>query len=129
MGAWVEIKEDAILNRVRIVAPYIGAWIEIASVTHLAEKTGFSNEDVEKIKNTLVTLFENDASAACPEGSIEVHKVCWWKHKSKIGQYASAKVHRLLEVNRNIDEPKTINDYNILVNELDSLNVVIIDGL
>lgn len=44
--------------------------------TQLAEKTGFTNEDTKKIKNALVTLFENDASAARPEGSIEVHKVC-----------------------------------------------------
>ncbi|PGL67830.1 CRISPR-associated protein Csd2, partial [Bacillus thuringiensis] len=29
-------------------------------------------------------MFGNDASAARPEGSIEAHKVCWWKHNSKI---------------------------------------------
>ncbi|PEQ80834.1 CRISPR-associated protein Csd2 [Bacillus cereus] len=81
------------------------------------------------MKNELVTLFGNDGSAACPEGSIEVHKVCWWKHNSKIGQYSSAKVHRLLDVKRNIDKPKIIDDYNILVNELDILKVAIIDGL
>ncbi|PHQ17238.1 type I CRISPR-associated protein Cas7, partial [Bacillus thuringiensis] len=90
---------------------------------------GFTNEDAEKIKNALVTLFENDASAARPEGSIEVHKVCWWDHNSKLGQYSSAKVHRLLEVKRNIDEPKTIDDYTVLVHELDDLKVEIINGM
>lgn len=83
----------------------------------------------EKIKNELVTLFENDASTARPEGSIEVHKVCWWDHNSKLGQYSSAKVHRLLEVKRNIDEPKTIDDYTVLVHELDDLKVEIINGM
>ncbi len=107
-----------------------GVYVFYGSInTQLAEKTGFTNEDAEKIKNALVTLFENDASAARPEGSIEVHKVCWWEHNSKLGQYSSAKVYRLLDIKRNIDEPKTIDDYNILVNELDSLKVVIIDGL
>ncbi|PFR65197.1 CRISPR-associated protein Csd2 [Bacillus thuringiensis] len=82
------------------------------------------------MKNELVTLFGNDGSVTRPEGrSIEVHKVCWWKHNSKIGQYSSAKVHRLLDVKRNIDKPKIIDDYNILVNELDILKVAIIDGL
>lgn len=66
--------------------------------TQLAEKTGFSNEDAEKIKEVLVSLFDNDASSARPEGSLEVLKVIWWEHNSKLGQYSSAKVHRSLEV-------------------------------
>ncbi|OTX98594.1 hypothetical protein BK734_33595 [Bacillus thuringiensis serovar kim] len=55
--------------------------------------------------------------------------VCWWDHHSKPGQYSSAKVHRLLEVKRNIDEQKTINDYTVLVHELDGLKVEIIKGM
>ncbi|EJR72341.1 CRISPR-associated protein cas7/csd2, subtype I-c/dvulg [Bacillus cereus VD156] len=107
-----------------------GVYVFYGSInTQLAEKTGFTNADAEKIKNALVTLFENDVSAARPEGSIEVHKVCWWDHNSKLGQYSSAKVHRLLEVKRNIDEPKTIDDYTVLVHELDGLKVEIIDGM
>lgn len=66
--------------------------------TQLAEKTGFSNEDAQKVKETLVSLFENDASSARPEGSLEVLKVIWWEHNSKLGQYSSAKVHRSLQV-------------------------------
>ncbi len=38
----------------------------------LAEKTGFSQEDAEVLKEALKTLFENDASSARPEGSVEV---------------------------------------------------------
>ena len=37
----------------------------------LAEKTGFSEEDAELIKECLRTLFVNDASAARPDGSRE----------------------------------------------------------
>ncbi|MED3539859.1 type I-C CRISPR-associated protein Cas7/Csd2 [Bacillus toyonensis] len=107
-----------------------GVYVFYGSInTQLAEKTGFTKEDAEKIKNALVTLFENDASAARPEGSIEIQRVCWWEHNSKLGQYSSAKVHRLLDINRNIDVPKTIDDYTILVHELDGLKVEIIDGL
>ncbi|MCL2298471.1 MAG: type I-C CRISPR-associated protein Cas7/Csd2 [Proteobacteria bacterium] len=62
----------------------------------LAERTGFSDADAEKIKAALPRLFENDASSARPEGSIEVLKVVWWQHNSKAGQYSSAKVHRTL---------------------------------
>ncbi|RFB42562.1 CRISPR-associated protein Csd2 [Bacillus sp. dmp10] len=95
----------------------------------MSKETDFTKGDAEKIKNELVTLFGNDGAAVCPEGSIEVHKACWWDHNSKIGQYSSAKVHRLLDIKRNIDEPKTTDDYNVLVNELDSLKVTIMDGL
>lgn len=65
----------------------------------LAERTGFSDKDAEVIKSILPKLFENDASSARPDGSMEVLKVVWWKHNSKAGQYSSAKVHRSLTVN------------------------------
>lgn len=65
----------------------------------LAERTGFSDEDAEKIKHVLWKLFEGDASSARPEGSMVVEKVIWWQHNSKAGQYSSAKVHRSLSVN------------------------------
>ena len=64
----------------------------------LAERTGFSDEDAEAIKKVLPKLFENDASSARPDGSMEILKVIWWKHNSKAGQYFSAKVHRTLSV-------------------------------
>ncbi|MDR4488275.1 MAG: type I-C CRISPR-associated protein Cas7/Csd2 [Nitrospirales bacterium] len=65
----------------------------------LAEKTGFTDEDAVAIKEVLPRMFENDASSARPEGSMEVLKVIWWKHNCKAGQYSSAKVHRTLTVN------------------------------
>jgi len=64
----------------------------------LAERTGFTDEDADEIKKVLPKLFENDASSARPEGSMEVLKVIWWKHANKCGQYSSAKVHRTLSV-------------------------------
>lgn len=64
----------------------------------LAVKTGFSDADAEAIKEVLPRLFENDASSARPDGSMEVLKVIWWKHNCKSGQYSSAKVHRTLTV-------------------------------
>ncbi len=62
----------------------------------LAERTGFSEADAEIIKQVLPKLFENDASSARPDGSMEVLKVLWWRHNSRAGQYSSAKVHRSL---------------------------------
>lgn len=85
----------------------------------LAEKTGFSNEDAEKLKAVLPKLFEGDASSARPEGSMVVEKVIWWQHNSKSGQYSSAKVHSSLEVNA---------DGSYTLNNLDGLTPEEIDG-
>src|SRR5699024_4327162 len=83
----------------------------------LAEKTGFTSEDAEKLKQALITLFANDASSARPDGSMEVSKVYWWEHNSKLGQYSSAKVHRSIQIKEKEEGriPKTIDDYSITV--------------
>lgn len=62
----------------------------------LAERTGFRDTDADIIKTILPKLFENDASSARPDGSMQVVKVIWWRHNSKAGQYSSAKVHESL---------------------------------
>ena len=50
----------------------------------LAERTGFSDADAAVIKALLPKLFENDASSARPDGSMQVLTVAWWQHNSKI---------------------------------------------
>lgn len=97
----------------------------------LAEKTMFSKEDADLVKECLKTLFVNDASAARPDGSMEVVKVFWWKHNCKDGQYSSAKVHRLVNVKlkENIITPKSIDDYDISVEKLDNLEFEEFDGI
>lgn len=94
----------------------------------LAQQTGFSDKDADALKEAIQTLFRNDASSARPEGSMEVFKVYWWKHNSPNGQYSSAKVHRLLKVERQAEEPKSIEDYKITLGKLDGLNCEEIDG-
>jgi CRISPR-associated protein Csd2 len=72
--------------------------------SQLSVKTGFSDDDAAAIKSVLPKLFENDASSARPEGSMEVLKVVWWEHTgSKSGLASSAKVHRSLTVNEDGD--------------------------
>jgi len=75
----------------------------------LSVKTGFSDEDAAAIKAVLPRLFENDASSARPEGSMEVLKVVWWQHNCASGQCSSAKVHRSLNVMDTDDVEKVIS--------------------
>ena len=89
----------------------------------LAEKTGFSAEDAEKIHKALRTLFENDASSARPEGSMEVCRVYWWKHNCKTGQYSTAQVHRSLVIEPKTERPQSFADFDVYVKPLDGLPV------
>ncbi len=100
------------------------------SINHqLAEKTGFSDEDAEKIKEALRTLFVNDSSSARPDGSMEVCKVYWWKHNCPMGQYSSAKVHRLVKITAKVDDPKEFADYDIVIDSLPDLELEEIEGI
>ena len=97
----------------------------------LAEKTGFTEEDAEVVKECLRTLFVNDASAARPDGSMEVVKLYWWRHNCKEGQYSSAKVHRSVKVTqKDVDMfPASVDDYVITLENLPGLEPEVIDGI
>ncbi len=97
----------------------------------LAQKTGFSQQDAMLIQEALRTLFVNDASSARPEGSMEVYKLYWWQHNCPVGQYSSAKVHRLVRVKlkEGIEQPACVEDYEISVDTLPDLVCEEIDGI
>lgn len=102
-----------------------GVYVFYGSInTQLAEKTGFTWDDANKIKDVLLTLFENDTSSARPDGSMEVNKLYWWEHNSKLGQYSSAKVHRSLG-----DLLKDGYTDTLAPIQLEGLKIEIYDGL
>ncbi len=109
---------------------YSALYVIKGSINHqLAQKTGFSDEDAQKIKEALRTLFVNDTSSARPDGSMEVCRMYWWKHNCPMGQYSSAKVHRLLRVEAKVDDPKEFADYEITLDALPGLDVEVIEGI
>ena len=85
----------------------------------LAEKTGFSDKDVNSIKKALVSLFEGDESSARPSGSMQVLKLVWFQHNSKAGQYSSSKVHGSVKV---------ASDGSLTIENLDGLVPEILEG-
>ncbi|RGL81173.1 type I-C CRISPR-associated protein Cas7/Csd2 [Eggerthella lenta] len=84
----------------------------------LAEKTGFSQEDLDLLFEALMNMFEHDRSAA--RGLMTSRKLFVFKHDSKLG---NAPAHRLFEtvsVNRLIEddaEARAFSDYEIVVTE------------
>lgn len=105
-----------------------GVYVFSGSVNvQLAEKTGFTEEDSELLKQALVTLFENDCSSARPDGSMMVNRVYWWRHNCKAGQYASAKVHHSVKVmQKKKDE---VPPFEVVEQPLEGLIPEIYDGI
>lgn len=97
----------------------------------LAEKTGFSYEDAQIIKECLRTLFVNDSSSARPDGSMQVCKLYWFEHSRKDGQYSAAKVHGSVHVAlKDPDKaPSCFDDYDVSVEPLEGLACDEIEGI
>jgi CRISPR-associated protein Csd2 len=101
-----------------------GVYTTFGSINpQLAERTDFSYEDAQKIKEALLHIFDNDASSARPEGSMEVIGLYWWEHTNKSGQYAPARVHRSLRIalKSGVEKPHSAGDYEIILEQLEGL--------
>ena len=83
----------------------------------LAEKTGFSEEDLSAFWDALMNMFEHDHSAA--RGRMASRKLVIFEHESKLGNAPAHKLFELVTVKRN-DEfkpPRAFSEYSICVNE------------
>jgi CRISPR-associated protein Csd2 len=115
-----------------------GVYVVYGSVNaYFSEKTGFDEKDLEIVKESLLTLFENDASSARPEGSMAVKEVFWFTHSNKLGNVSSAKIRDLLQWKEPADVKEVqYSDYQITLNQdkLDEykekgLHLEILEGL
>lgn len=86
----------------------------------LAERTGFSEADLELLWDALSNLFEHDRSAA--RGEMAARKLILFKHDCAMG---NAPAHKLFEivtverVNGEVDTPaRGFTDYRIVVNTI-----------
>lgn len=85
----------------------------------LAEKTGFSQEDLELFFDALMNMFENDRSAA--RGLMASRKLFVFRHESKLGNAPAHRLFEAIKVNRLIpdtQEPRSFSDYAFEVGEI-----------
>ena len=114
-----------------------GVYVVKGSINaYFAEKTGFTAEDAEVLKETLITLFENDASSARPEGSMRVREVFWFTHSNKLGNVSSARIFDLLEFDKEKQDKSSYEEYAIGLKQKElaefqakGLKVDILEGL
>lgn len=81
----------------------------------LAEKNGFTVDDAEKIKQAILNIFENDASASRPAGSMTLCELHWWTHDCKSGRYPQIKVFNSITIEQIEEYPfyKVIENYEL----------------
>lgn len=85
----------------------------------LAEKTGFSQEDLDLFFSALMNMFENDRSAA--RGLMSSRKLFVFKHESKLGNAPAHRLFKAVKVNRLIpdaQEARSFSDYTIEVGDI-----------
>jgi CRISPR-associated protein Csd2 len=66
---------------------------------NLAERTGFSEEDLELLWNSLTNMFEHDRSAA--RGEMSARRLIIFKHDSEMGNAPAHKLFSAVTVTRN----------------------------
>jgi len=86
---------------------------------HLANQTGFDEDDLELLWEALINMFEHDRSAA--RGEMSTRGLYVFKHESKLG---NAPAHSLFErisitQNEGVSVPRDFSDYNVDPDESD----------
>jgi CRISPR-associated protein Csd2 len=91
---------------------------------HLAQQTGFSEDDLSHFWKALTDMFEHDRSAA--RGLMSTRDLIIFKHDTALG---NARAHELFErvTVKRIDEskpPRGFGDYKVEINEVNLPNGV-----
>lgn len=84
---------------------------------YLAEQTGFGETDLELLIESLTHLFDFDASAARPAGSMAVRKLILFRHSSQLGNSPAHKLYDSLKITRKpgVEFPRSIADYEVVL--------------
>lgn len=80
-----------------------------------AQKTGFSEDDLKLLWESLINAFEHDRAAA--RGEMNPRKLVIFKHSSHLGNELSGRLFERVTVKKNSDLPRSKDDYLIEVNK------------
>jgi CRISPR-associated protein Csd2 len=80
-----------------------------------AKNTGFAQEDLKLLWESLINAFENDRAAA--RGEMNPVKLVIFKHESHLGNDLAGRLFKRVSIKRNSELPRKIEDYSIIVNK------------
>jgi CRISPR-associated protein Csd2 len=82
----------------------------------LADQTGFNENDLELLWESLLNAFQFDQSAARPAGSMAPRKLIIFSHESKLGSAPSHELFERVTCKRNTERPaRGFKDYEVLL--------------
>ncbi|MDR4509741.1 MAG: type I-C CRISPR-associated protein Cas7/Csd2 [Candidatus Brocadiaceae bacterium] len=82
-----------------------------------ARKTGFSENDLKLLWESLVNAFEHDRAAA--RGEMNPRKLVIFRHESHLGNELSGRLFERVTISKNSELPRKKDDYTIEVNKED----------
>lgn len=87
----------------------------------LAKQTGFSDEDLELLWESLVNAFQFDQSAARPAGSMAMREIIIFEHPSELGSAPSHKLFESVSIQRKptADLARSFGDYSVTIDTAD----------
>jgi CRISPR-associated protein Csd2 len=85
----------------------------------LAVQTGFNDEDLELLFQSLENAFQFDQSAARPAGSMNPRALIVFKHDTALGAAPSHKLFDLVTITKKagVEAPRSFADYDLTINE------------
>jgi len=96
------------------IVPYALYRVEGYISAHLAAQTGFSEDDLSLLWDSLINMFDHDHSAA--RGKMNARKLIVFKHDSMLGNAPAHKLFDLVTVKRSTDITKparAFSDYDV----------------
>ena len=100
----------------KFTVPY-GLYVAHGFVSaHLAEQTGFGEDDLELLWEALGNMFEHDRSAA--RGEMTTRGLYVFKHDSKLGNAPAHRLFEAIHVAKSVEGPaRQFTDYQVSTND------------
>mgnify|MGYP005841516947 CR=1 FL=1 len=110
-----DIEKERTMGR-KYIIPYALYRAEGYVSAPLAQKTGFSDTDMELLWDALINMFEHDHSAA--RGKMASRKLVIFEHNTPLGNAPAHKLFELVSVERKdaSKPPRAYDDYSISIN-------------
>ncbi len=122
------VDKDREMGRKHVI-PYALYRMDGYISAYLAEKTGFTDADLDILLEALTNLFEHDRSAA--RGQMAVRKLVVFEHSSKLGNAPAHRLFELVKVRKTVEGPvRSFEDYSFEVdkdNTPDSVRLIEIE--
>ena len=85
----------------------------------LANQTGFNDDDLELLFQSVENAFQFDQSAARPAGSMTPRALLVFKHDTQLGNAPSHKLFDLVTITKKpeVEVPRAFSDYDVTIDE------------